>query len=205
MNRPSGHPQDDDGVSIENDDRWARGMLSEHAPAVAALLRARYPSFNVHDIEDLLIVAMTRLWRARARYDKSKSSPRTYFFRIADNVARNVLKSGWHKVRRLEVELGEKQFERAGSPSQTKAMDAANESTSGSNSELSQRLREIIDKLPEAYRQIVIADACAYSDVASSDLLSQELQLPAGTIRVYRNRAMKSIRTSLRNLGYEVP
>ena len=66
-------------------------------------------------------------------------------------------------------------------------------------------MQEIIDKLPAPYRYIVLADATAKDRVASAELISEELEIPAGTVRVYRNRAMAAIRRELRIMGYEVP
>ena len=34
-----------------------------------------------------MIIAVTRLWTVRNRYEQERSSLKTYFFRIADNVA----------------------------------------------------------------------------------------------------------------------
>ena len=53
-----------------------------------------------------------------------------------------------------------------------------------------QELQIIIDSLPTAYRYIVLADATAKDRVDSTELIAEELEIPAGTVRVYRNRAM---------------
>ena len=52
---------------------------------------------------------------------------------------------------------------------------------------------------------IVRADANAKDRVASAELISEELEIPVGTVRVYRNRAMATIRRELRMKGYQVP
>ena len=66
-------------------------------------------------------------------------------------------------------------------------------------------LRAVLDRLPDAYRTIVLADAAAPGRVASAEFLSQELQIPTGAVRVYRHRAMKAIRTALEQAGYKLP
>jgi hypothetical protein len=43
------------------------------------------------------VSALHRLWEARADYNDKKQSLRVWFFCIAENVARDVLKHGWHK------------------------------------------------------------------------------------------------------------
>jgi DNA-directed RNA polymerase specialized sigma24 family protein len=66
-------------------------------------------------------------------------------------------------------------------------------------------LRSIIERLPDSYRHIILADACARDRVASARFLAEELEIPEGTIRVYRKRAMSALRSEMRKLGYEVP
>jgi RNA polymerase sigma factor (sigma-70 family) len=199
------------GIELDREDQWLRGLLRDHAPAVRALLRARYLSFDAADIDDVVIIALTRLWTVRHRYEREKSSLKTFFFRIADNVARNVLKCGWYQARILEVDLNDRHVVPG-----TVVSDAGDDSSDAGvvcgagvgpqgNSQLLEDLRTIIDELPENYRRIILADGCSPDRVASAELLSQELQIPAGTVRVYRNRAMNAIRVSLQKLGYKLP
>lgn len=98
-------------ASIDREDAWVRGVMSEHAPAISGLLRCRYPVFNAEDIEDVVIIAMARLWKARDRFDAKKASLKTFLFRIADNVARDVVKSGWYRARSREVLLDESRLD----------------------------------------------------------------------------------------------
>jgi RNA polymerase sigma factor (sigma-70 family) len=177
------------------------GVLCAHGPAIAALLRARYPSFNEHDVEDVLIVALYRIWRNRRRFDPQKGRLGAYFFRTADRVAQDVLRSGWHKARRMEVALP------AHPPSDLAeaAVKAPEDGGVAFSAQMLDDVREVIDKLPVAYRQIVVADACARDRVASAELLADELDVSPTTVRVYRNRAMQTIRTELRKRGYDVP
>ena len=189
--------------AIDPEDAWVRFVLREHAPAVGALLRSRYPVFNAEDIEDVVIIALTRLWKARGRFDAAKASLRTFLFRIADNVARDVLKSGWYRARKLEVWLDERLFSAPASGEQAGA--ASPRQDNPPPSELVQDLRAILERLPDAYRTIILADACAPGQVASARFLSQELQIPSGAVRVYRHRAMNAIRTAFEQAGYKVP
>ena len=188
---------------MDPDDAWARLVLREYAPAVGALLRSRYPVFNAEDIEDVVIIAMARLWKARCRFDAERASLKTFLFRIADNVARDVLKSGWYRARNLEVWLDEKLVV---GPERGDQKEAASETQNDAPpAELVRDLRAILDRLPDAYRTVVLADACAPGRVASAEFLSQELQIPVGTVRVYRHRAMKAIRTAFEQAGCKLP
>jgi len=189
--------------AVEPDDAWARLVLQEYAPAVGALLRARYPVFNAEDIEDVVLIAMARLWKARDRFDAARASLKTFLFRIADNVARDVLKSGWYRARNLEVWLDENLV--AGPKRNEQAAVASEEQGQSPPSEIVRDLRTILDQLPDAYRTIVLADACAPGRVASAEFLSQELQIPVDTVRVYRHRAMKAIRTAFEQAGCKLP
>lgn len=178
------------------------GVLCAHGPAVATLLRARYPSFNEHDVEDVLIVALYRIWRNRRRFDPRKGRLGAYFFRTADRVAQDVLRSGWHKARRMEVALP---ADRSPSDLAEPAVKASEDGAIAFPAQMLDDVREVMDKLPAAYRQIVVADACARDRVASAELLADELDVSPTTVRVYRNRAMQTIRTELRKRGYDVP
>jgi RNA polymerase sigma factor (sigma-70 family) len=197
-------------------------ILRDYGPAVAAALRRRYSILNETDVEDVLATALYRLWAYRKRLDVSKGSGAkgslaALFYRIADNVVRNLFKTGWHRLRLQEVRL-EDWTEAMAAPARPAGTfrpddagpnDAAalgrQKAETGQGERIRQDLQSVIDSLPSAYRYIVLADATAKDRVASAELIAEELEIPAGTVRVYRNRAMIAIRGKLRALGYEVP
>jgi RNA polymerase sigma factor (sigma-70 family) len=148
-------------------------------------------------VEDILIIAMIRLWKGRVRFDPERASLRTYFARIADNMARCLISSGWAKTRQLEVPLDVREFAVASNE------DRRDETSQDAS--LMHKLGQALDQLPEAYRTILLADACASGRVASAEFLSQELQIPAGTVRVYRHRAVTAVRRLLAEAGCKVP
>jgi RNA polymerase sigma factor (sigma-70 family) len=185
------------GNHVDPDDAWVRLVLSQHALPVGAWLRSRYFILTAEDVEDIIVMASIRLWRNRDNFDAARGSLRTWFARIADNVARRLIESGWARTRSLEVPLDERQVPAV--PDKRRRADPAEETSQA------YRIRQALDRLPEAYRTILLADACATDRVASAEFLSQELQLPAGTVRVYRHRAVIALRKLLAESGHEFP
>jgi RNA polymerase sigma factor (sigma-70 family) len=195
------------GNVADPDEAWVRLVLSQHAPPVGAWLRSRYSILTAEDVEDIIVMASIRIWRNRDNFDAARGSLRTWFARIADNVARRLIETGWVKTRSLEVPLDERQ-DLAAPDKSSPDMAAADKSSRADPAEdtpQALRIRHALDRLPEAYRTILLADACAAGRVASAEFLSQELQLPAGTVRVYRHRAVIALQKLLAESGYEFP
>jgi len=182
---------------LRGDERVLEEILRSVGPAVRALLTQKYRGSQTReDIEDVLAIALFRLWRGRHLYRSDKASLQVWFYRIADNVVKDVLRSGWHKARQLEVYLPD--------PPEDNAPPPAAEADPGGGRQV-QDLREVIAALPDVQRRIVWADAQARDTVVSSAALARELGLPASTIRVYRKRALDSIRVEMRRRGHQVP
>jgi RNA polymerase sigma factor (sigma-70 family) len=197
VNDSTRHECDGLGKQADPDDAWVRLVMGRHAPSVGAWLRSRYSILTAEDVEDVVVIASVRLWAVRERFDAEKGSLRSWFARIADNVARRLIESGWARTRRLEVPLDELQHP---ATSDNRIFDEPAEETRQAS-----QVRQALDRLPEAYRTILLADAYATGRVASAELLSQELQIPVATVRVYRHRAVKAIRRLLTERGKEVP
>src|SRR5437763_745411 len=91
---------------LRGDERALADILRVLGPAIRALLTQKYRgSQTPEDIEDVLAVALYRLWRGRHLYQPAKASLQVWFYRIADNVVKDVLRSGWHKARQLEINV----------------------------------------------------------------------------------------------------
>ena len=184
-------------------------LLREHGATVRAALRQKFPTGLDHgDFEDILAIALFRVWSRRDQFDPDRGSLRAWFYRIAANVTKDVLRYGWQKSRQLEVRyepaaLSDVAVER--SATETPAALAArtveevgNASTDeGFDERLRRELRAIVDELPEAQRRIILADAASRDGKVSSEHLSQELGIPPGTVRVYRRRALARLRNEL--------
>ncbi len=134
---------------IDNNEGVLGKVLREYGPAVAAALRRRDFILNVNDVEDVLATALYRLWAYRKRLDVAKGSLSTLFYRIADNVVRNLFKTGWHQLRSQEVSF-EDWADVVEAPVQS--IDAE----TSDPGKIRQDLQIIIDTLPAAYRYIVL-------------------------------------------------
>ena len=184
---------------LDDDEQVLDDILRTYGPSLLAMLGSRYQGVMCQaDLEDVLSIGLFRLWKSRHRFDRDKSSLKVWFFRILESATRDVLRLGWQKARSLEV----------GSEFQlSHAIDHRNNGHArpATPSEVQLQLREIVAELPETQRRIIIADAAARDETASSRLLATELGISDSTVRVYRKRAMDRIRDELRQRGYEVP
>ena len=186
------------------DEQTLAEILRLYGPFVIAILRSRFQGvLSLNDIDDVVSIALFRLWQARENYDGMKSSLRVWFLRIAENAARDVLKFGWHKARRKEVSTEPPRLAEYADPRKNGHAEAA-EIGLLERPEQSD-LREILADLPEAQRRIVLADALSRDRVASSEYLAAELEIPVASVPVYRKRAIDKIRKELKRRGYKVP
>ena len=190
------------------DEQSLSEILRLYGPLARAVLRSRFQGvLNASDTDDVLSIALFRLWQARDTYDAMKSSLRVWYLRIAENAARDVLKFGWHRARRKEVSTDPP---RLAELSHTRRNGPTGQAANPSDDRLLEHprhsdLKEILADLPETQRRIVLADALARDRVASSEFLAAELEIPASSVPVYRKRAIEKIRKELRRRGHEVP
>jgi len=169
-------------------------IIREHAKAVRDILIPRYRGgLTPSDIDDVVAVAAHRLWKHREEFANLRS-PRAWFVRIADNVARDVLRCGWQKARQLEV-AAEKSYLESFSPAQAPR-------SADPDPERVERIRSIVEALPEKQRKIVWADALSRGGNISAEDLARELDIPTGTVRVYRKRALDKLRKLFTEQGF---
>ncbi len=182
------------------DERVLEEILRTYGGAIRTVLCRKYTGvLERNDIEDVLSIALFCIWRKRDTFDSSRGTLRSWFFRIADNAARDVLRHGWQKARQLEVAAEPTRLAEFAQPSHNG--DRTHERTTPQQMEI----REIVAMLPKPQQSIVLADALCREGVASSQLLSEELGIPPSTVRVYRKRAMDAIRAELRERGHRLP
>jgi RNA polymerase sigma factor (sigma-70 family) len=182
------------------DEDVLEAILRTHGPAILALLKQRFVGpLTATDFEDVLAAALFRIWQHRTRFDPARASLRVWFFRIAENIARDVLKHGWHKARQLELSIEPTFLARA---IDHRWIDDG--SDGGPNSDCSsalrvplEQLRELLALLPDNQRRIVLADADSPDGLVASQNLAQELGIPPSTVRVYRRRALERLRREI--------
>ncbi len=194
---------------LENDEQVLDEILRTFGPMIFRILSQRYCGvLRETDVEDAMSIGLFRLWKNRTRFDASRASLKVWFFRITENAAKDALKHGWQKARMMEVGgtaglLGIADGSDNGHAERGDRIVTDTTRASPTNVQLD--LREVVADLSEKQRYIVMADAAAKDGVASSQLLGDELGVPASTVRVYRKRAMDRIKTELARRGHDVP
>jgi len=183
-------------------------ILRLYAPDIIELLHSRFVTrmrlLRYEDIEDVVSIALRRLWAARLSYDSSKQSIRVWLYCISENAAKDVLKHGWHKARKLEHNPGHEWLDE-------RPADHCPTSTKHAVPDTKKESKEAIDlgaalaKLPDDQRKIVMADAASRDGMASNEFLEAELDIPASHVRVYRSRAYATLRKEMKRLGHNIP
>ena len=185
---------------IQGDESSLEAILRDIGGSVAIALRRKYQLLTEQDVEDVLAIAIHRLWKFRSRFQPEKASLRAFFYRVADHVACDVFRHGWYQAKLLETRGNVPEEIEARIVKQSESLTLTDETKL-----LQQDLAQVIEKLPIPYRKIVMADAYAKDRVASAKYLADELEISEGTVRVYRSKAMKTIRAEMSKLGHEFP
>ncbi|NQV27754.1 MAG: RNA polymerase sigma factor [Rhodopirellula sp.] len=202
---------------ISGDENALEAALRAHGPPVRALLRRKFfGPLTDTDFEDILAMALYRMWQYRTRYDPARASLRVWFYRIAENVTRDVLRHGWQKARQLEVVFEplalsaviDHRTTESSPEADSQEKSPSDETTPNNHTPQNTRpigddLIEVLKLLPEAQRKILLADAESSNGKVASRGLASELGIPASTIRVYRRRALEKVRSEMDRRGWE--
>lgn len=181
------------------DEQVLEVILRTHGPPILAMLKQRFVGpLTTSDFEEVLATALFRIWQNRTKFDPSRASLRVWFFRIAENIARDVLKHGWVKARRLESDGNPEFLAEVADPRGTSRHSEVEASTTLRIP--ADQLRELVDLLPETQRRIVLADADSPDGTIASQILANELGIPPSTVRVYRRRALERLRREIEQL-----
>lgn len=183
-------------------------ILRIYAPDIIELLHTRYVTrmrvLRYEDMEDVVSIALQRLWKARLCYDSKKQSVRVWLYCISENVAKDVFKHGWHKARKLEQYPGQESMEEKPADHCPSSAERA-EPDSKTASKEAVDLGAALAKLPDDQRKIVMADAASPDGTASNAFLEAELDIPAPHVSVYRGRAYATLRKEMKRLGHNIP
>jgi len=192
---------------LQGDESVLEDILRAFGPPINRFLIRKYAGFlNNADAEDILSRALFNLWEVREDYDESKGSIRGLLFKIADNFAKDMLKSGWRKAKNLEVNIDSYVLRGGADIAESYTGErCADVCLSEGDKKRLDDLKQIISNLPEVQRNIITADAHARDGKADSEYLGEKLEIPSGTVRVYRNRALRKIKEELRRLGHRLP
>jgi RNA polymerase sigma-70 factor, ECF subfamily len=184
---------------LQRGDRTVFGEIADGiGKKVVAALRRTYHSIEA---DDLLQETLLRLWKRRCLYDPEKGSLQSFVYIIAENVAKDMLKSRWHKGREAERPLG---HGAAGLLASTRNDPASLAEAAAGLSGLEQSLVEVLGDLPDSHRRILLAWAKGGGEAWATDLAA-ELQWPAGRIRVYRKRILERVMSALEKQGHVLP
>ena len=190
----------DAGCTVELDEHALESMLQTWGGRVKGALINRYATaFIAADVDDIMAIAVEKLWRNRQKFDHRKGTLKAWFFRIADNVARDVLRYGWFKARKLELAVEQEMLDCLLEGQAPKMIEREDDADVREEPGIRTVLMEVFQLLPETHRKILWADALSSSGVVPAADLARELNLSRGTVRVYRAKALAKLRELLAN------
>ena len=132
---------------------------------------------------------------AANQYDESKGSLRVWFYKIAHNAARDILR-GEKRHEAIPLEFD---------PPQPAEVDAQEDDHDHPEQQkLSLDLREAVASLPRLQKAIIEADL-ASGGTADSQRLAQALGSTVNSIYVSRSQAISKLREDMRRRGYQTP
>ena len=185
----------------DGDDTVLGEILVQYAGPLGKSLGRKYPSLSSEDIEDIVCEAIKRLWIKRKGYYGPQRAIRALLYRIADNIAKDILKSGWQGLRQKMKQYTNFDIEKLAT---TCLNEDRVELLKAEDSALNTDLRAIVQSLPEIQQRIVWAFALSPDGEVNAAALGHELGYAASTIRVYLKRAKDQIRLQMEKRGHHL-
>jgi RNA polymerase sigma factor (sigma-70 family) len=171
----------------------ARLLLQVHGPRVKWLLKDRFGDVLAEpDLAAALNEAAFKAFRAIRTFDESKGTLGAWFWQIAANTARNILRG---EIRHAHGDLAYDPYGPSRPPT-----SLADEDDPAAD-EMLQGLRDAIEALPDLQRKIIQADL-ASGDVASAAWLAERYGTTPASIYVSRGKAHENLRKTLLKRGH---
>lgn len=168
-------------------------ILSELGPQVMWSLRRQYSSrLNAMDLEDVVSIALFRLWRHRNRFDPARSSLQSWFYLIARRVAIEALRGKQVGVQFEEWMEGTKN--RHANVSERDLPEDAHPPPQDPRKIV---LRRLLATMSDIDRQILFVSAETGPGADWTHLLADEFDITPEALRVRRSRMMQKLRRQL--------
>lgn len=175
----------------EREARGLRMLLSVHGARARAGLKRRFGGhLSEGEIDEALNTATYRAWRRVHTYDPKRGTLRAWFFVIASNAGREIVRARQRHERELRGEDVDQLADRA-DPAELQPMPPP---------AFLETLRQCIAALPRLQRSIIEADL-QNGDTADAADLAKALSTTKNSIYVSRSLARKALRRALGDLG----
>jgi RNA polymerase sigma factor (sigma-70 family) len=183
--------RDEIAERLVNNEEVALDMVLHHIVPIVlpSLCRGLGYDFNDPTVEDIISMALFRLWQSRSRFDPKKGSIGAWFYVIARNVAID--------LKRLEKRPEPLEFlpRFTAIPRSDAASDPARQRAV---------LEKVLDKLTNRQRRVIEVELLGDDAPVSMSELADELGLSPGALRALRFRAMQKFRRALDEQGYDL-
>ena len=181
-------------MMMEGDSEGLRRLLQKYGGKVKAGLRVEFGHVLAEpEIDEALNWSAFKAFRAAQNYDERRSSLRTWFYTIARNAVRDILRSEErHTAEPLEYDPpwnAEQDDEPPLDPRKDKLL---------------RDLKEAVESLPRLQRAIIEADL-ASREKAEANRLAQVHGSTVNSIYAARSQAIKRLREDMRRRGHDVP
>lgn len=198
--------QDDIALKVyEGDESALSDILRYYAPRIENYLINQYRGqLNNADVEDVVCIMVRKFWDYREQYDDKKGTIKSFLYFIANNVTKDILRTGWYKARQLERST-EREFFEQSLITENHLNQSPMDTENSEESDIIKATNKVLSNLSDIQRKILLADAMADGVAESAELGERLGGYPAATIRQYRMRAKKAFRDGMKKLGFNIP
>ena len=207
-----------------NDESVCEEVLRQVYPKAGGTVLSRFPSLREQDCDDIISIALHRLWTTRAAYDPKLSSLDTWFIRLSLNAAADELR---RRQKLLTVRFDENSgpdqaamsenasdfeapvYPMNEEPTLASAFDPPvplqpHSSSDSNNRQAMIDLEDILSNLPRTKSMILRAWVNQNGDGTWASDIAQELGKKPGAVRVIFHRTVRHITVELEKRGYEI-